>query len=255
MDIPEKYEDDMYLLYDGIACDMSSQDDFKRSEIVPNLEGKLELGEPLIFNELDFMGKTLGYACFQYREADVVQYSKISLIVTALRNAIGGFVNVQYQHYISEKMGELYKIDPQTKLLNRFGFEADYASVASKIRKDKEKVSVIFANIPNLSEIKDEYGYAAGDDAVVTAADIFKEACPEEALCVHFGGSDMMAVCEGNVDVDAISAKISELVKGFNEEMDVPCEVKMSVGTYVADSTKDDINFDTLAKETRKSMK
>ncbi|MCR5625445.1 MAG: substrate-binding domain-containing protein [Lachnospiraceae bacterium] len=255
MDIPDKYEDEMYLLYDGIAGDKFSQGEFKRSEIVPNLEDKLKLGEPLIFNELDFMGKTLGYACFQYREPDVVQYSKISLIVTALRNAVGGFVNVQYQHYISEKMGELYKIDPQTKLYNRFGFDLEYKALEAKLKNEGGKLTVIFARLDNLDSITEEYGYAAGDDAIETAAEIFKEACPDYAICVHFGGSDMMAVIEGESGTDDIVNKIKASIGDFNSDSEVPVDLQMPVGVYVADAANEDIDFETLAKNTRKVIK
>lgn len=251
MDMKQSFEDDLCLFYDDEGVKPFRPVPFKKTDVVPNLDKKLEDGYPLIFTELDFMGTTLGYLVFHFKVYNMIKYSKISLVATALRNAIGGFINVQYQHYLTEKMGELYKIDPQTKLYNRVGFEMEYEKLAEKVKNDGSDLTVIFTDLENLKDINDEFGYAAGDDAIHATAESFKDACPDGALCVHFGGSDLLAVIEGDVDVDSIRAKMEENIEEFDTEFKNPYKLKATVNTYKTNGNED-ISVDTIVRATCK---
>ncbi|MCR5202335.1 MAG: GGDEF domain-containing protein [Lachnospiraceae bacterium] len=251
IEIENYFEDDMCLIYDTMAKEGFKPTEFKKSDIVPSLNDRLSSGYPLIFSELDFMGISLGYVCFLFDNYNISNYAEISLEVTALRNAIGGFINAQYQHYISEQMGELYKIDPQTNLYNLQGFEMEYSSMYDRLKNNDGDLTAIFVDLDNLKSINDEFGYGAGDEAIQAVAESFKEACPDSALCVHFGGSDMLAAIEGDVDPKAIKADMIKLLAEYNEQSENPYEVQFSVGAYKAKGSSN-IEVETIIKETRK---
>ncbi len=254
LNIEGSYEDDMCVFYDAKGENPFIPYDFHKSDIIPNLAKCLETGYPLIFNELDFMGVTLGYVVFCFDNYSIVNYSRISLVVTALRNAVGGFSNVQYQHYITKKMGELYKFDPQTELFNRFGFELEYRILHDRLKKEGGKITALFVDLKDLQSINEEYGYAAGDDAIEAVSEGLKQAVPENTLCAHFGGSDMIAVIEGDADTDTLISKVKEFMDSYNEEADNPFKVEISAGVYKVDASGD-IESDTIVRESRKASR
>ncbi|MCR5586696.1 MAG: substrate-binding domain-containing protein [Lachnospiraceae bacterium] len=247
VNIPEKYEDDMVLLYDTDANKPFTATDFKREDVIPNLDKHLETGYPLIFNELDFMGVTLGYTCFYFADYSMVKYAKISLIVTALRNAIGGFANVQYQHFITKEMGELHKVDSQTGLYNRSGFNMEYRALASKVQRDSNTLNAIYVSFDNYNEINHSFSFAAGDDAVSSIADALMDACPDEAFGVRLGGHEMIAVVDGELDLESIKSEVQRNVDKYNAEI-AEYDAKITVKA-IKKSATDDIEIETIVKE------
>ena len=89
--------------------------------------------------------------------------------------------------------------------------------------------------------------------AIHTVASALKESCPENALCVRFGGDEMLAVIKGECDAQQIRAKFQQYLLDYNSRHEVPYKVSSSMGILqVRDKEIDD--FDTIFKMADKLM-
>ena len=202
---------------------------------------------------LDYLNIPFGYACFHFTNYNEMNYTKLPLIVTAIRNAIGGFSTIQYQRYMSKQMEEIYKIDSLTGLYNRAGFARHFDDMQERLKATKGPVTVILSDLDRLKKINDIFGHSAGDNAIQQSARALKLACPEDALCVRFGGDELLAVIEGDADINEIKKKINAYLDEYNSNANRPYKVSSSIGTFKTTGA-DDIDFETLVKRADESM-
>lgn len=215
-------------------------------EIIPDLQKQLELGYPLIFVALNFLDIPLGYLCFHFHDCYFANYLKIPQTLNALNNAIGGFRNIRYQQYLGRQLEEMYKIDSLTGLYNRRGFSQEYKKLLSKHGND-ERLTVVLSDLDGLKQINDRYGHGEGDCAIRTAADALRHACPDSAICVRFGGDEMLAVISGAVDESRIRQAAESFLDDFNSSSGKPYKVSASFGIYVTDGG-DSPDFEEIVK-------
>ncbi len=251
------FEREMILFYDSGARDSikkpTKPEPFQRKSLVPNIDRLLENGYPLIFNELDSIDSPIGYVCFHFEQYNLKHYSRIPIIVTALRTSIGGFAGMQYQRLLVEQLDASYKLDSLTGLYNRQGFNRKFKQMQNRLKKSGANLTVILSDLDRLKKINDVYGHAAGDNAIKQIAASLIKSCPPKALCVRFGGDEMMAVIEGDVDADEIKAKIEKYQHDYNEKSNLPYKVRSSIGIFRTNGSGD-IDFETLVKQADKSL-
>lgn len=242
--VGNKFNDKLFVIMDTDYIDNFTPYEFPAKDIVPNLSGMLDRGSAVIFTALNFLDVPLGYACFHYYSYDIQAYNKIPQTVTALNNAIGGFRNMRHQHYLREQLEEMYKFDALTGLYNRSGFAKAY----KKLIQDRvEQVTVVLADLDGLKFINDLYGHGEGDIAISTIAAALRHACPPQALCVRFGGDEMLAVIAGDYDEKEIRDKLGDFISARNNEFGKPYEISASVGIYASQKTGE-LDFEELIK-------
>ena len=119
--------------------------------IHPNLKDMLtEHDEPLLIFSLNYMGLTMGYCVFNYHNYDIQNYYKASQIVNTLNCAFGAYRTIQYQHYLSEKIEEMYRCDGLTHLLNRLALKNSYGDI---LKFADGKLTVVLADLDHLKYI------------------------------------------------------------------------------------------------------
>lgn len=241
------FDDEMYILYNAEAAKPFVPMKFARRDIIPNLDALLERTHPLVFMELDFMNVTFGYACFCYKSCDNTDYTKIPQIVSAVDMGIGGLLNKRYQHYLTSQIEHIYIHDSLTGLYNRLGFNSEFEKMTKRVRKKKGIVTVVLADLDGLKGINDNYGHAAGDNAIHTVAQALKNSCPEEALCVRFGGDEMFAIMEGNYDIGLIRKRMQNWLEDYNGRAGNPYTVSASLGILITNETEE-LEFEDLLK-------
>ena len=244
--------EDMFLFYDA-NCPKPCQRDFDRSEIIPHLEEVLSDGYPLIFNVMTFMDAPLGYICFHYRSYDIVNYCRIPQIVSTLSWGIGGFVTMQYQHYLTSRIEDMYRFDDLTGLYNRTSFSREFEKKRKDLAGKHVPITVILADLDGLKHINDTCGHSAGDDAISVTALALQNACPPGSLCVRFGGDEMLAIVDGDCDIDRIRKDIGQYLDNYNKSHDLGYTVSASVGIFRTDS-ENVTDFDMLVRESDGDM-
>lgn len=226
---------------------------FPRREILPRLKELLKCRDPLLLFGLNFLNVPLGYVCFHFHSFDAGSYFKVPQVIRALNNAIGGYRNLRYHHYLQNRVEEMYKLDSLTGLYNRNGFNREFELIVREARESGGVVSAALVDLDGLKAINDTYGHDEGDNAIKTAAEAFSACCPEEAVCVRFGGDEMMAICLGKLSEATLRNDINACLNSYNAVSGKPYRVSVSVGVYICDRPES-MDFDELVRESDKQM-
>ncbi len=227
---------------------------FRTADYLPDFEEMLNSHDtPIIFCGLNLTEIPLGYCCFHFHNYEIVNYVKAEQTVSALNNAISGFRNMRYHRYLMNQIEEMYRLDALTSLYNRSGFIREYRRRTTAGTPGINKMTVIMADLDGLKKINDSYGHDEGDFALKTAADAMRQCCPEDTLCVRFGGDEMLAVYFGTLDEKKVKADFEKFFEERNASSGKPYKVSASVGIYEC-SIMEEINFDELVKRADKLM-
>ena len=246
------FEDRMLLFFDTDQQPFL-QYEMQRSDVIPKLQEVMENGYPLIFSALDFMNVPIGYLCFHFKEYEVTDYCKLPQIVTTLSIGLGGFINRQYQNHLIHKIEEMYRYDPLTGLCNRLSFSKDFEALCEKHGDSGMPLTVLLSDLDGLKHINDDYGHAAGDNAIASAAAALRFACPPNALCVRFGGDEMIAIIPGDCDGDTIVKQIHQYLADYNMHSGLPYQLTTSVGLYRTKLCKK-MDFEVLLRNADQAM-
>ncbi len=246
------FEEDLLVLANADNHEFKPYE-MAREEIIPNFEDIIDRGYPLIFNAIDYMGVPMGYTCFHYLNYDIVNYARIPQIVYPLKIAIGGYVTMQYQKHLQKRVELMYRIDPLTGLYNRMGFSSEYEKLCVNLKNSGECITALLSDLDGLKQINDCYGHSAGDNAIRIAAEALRYACPANALCVRFGGDEMMAVVPGECNEADIRNRFADFFNQYNEKSHLPYRIEASLGIYRAGGN-DDTDFESLLKNSDRLM-
>ncbi len=243
----ESFTEKMYLFFNTDEKEPFVPQEFSRSDIAPNLDDLLRQKCALIFMALNFLNIPLGYVCFHFHSDDIVNFYKIPQTVNALNNAVGGLRNLRYQQYLNAQISDMYKTDALTGLYNRSGFEKEYKKML-KTLKAADGITVVLADLDGLKKINDSFGHDEGDNAIATVARALKAACPENAICMRFGGDEMLAVIKDGADEGVIRNNMDSYLDEYNSRSGKPYLIKASLGVYHTKSD-DSLDFEVLIKK------
>ena len=209
--------------------------------------------KPLIFTAVTYMDRSIGYICFSYDTCNMNDYAKTFQISTVLGIGLGGYIIRQHQKYLNDKVEEMYKNDSLTRLYNRNGFYSAFEKLKADREFSGKPVSVISADLDGLKYINDNFGHDAGDIAIRTTAEALKSSCPENSLCVRFGGDEMLALVFGDVSADDIIGKIDNYLEKFNSCSELGYSVSASCGVY-STVFGEDFNLEQVLKLADENM-
>ena len=232
-------EDDTMLLFFDTDEEKFVQRPFQKNQIIPDLERHINEGYPLIFNSMTFMNVPLGYCCFYFRDYELTDYCKLPQIITMLSFGIGGFITRQYQRYLMRRIEEIYQYDALTGLHNRISFNKAFEALKIRHSDEPTPVTIILADLDGLKRINDNYGHAAGDQAIEAVAHALQNSCPSGTLCVRFGGDEMIAVVPGEYDTQQLDAQIRTTLEKFNKASGLPFPVSTSLGIHTTMLTEE----------------
>ncbi|MBR5420731.1 MAG: GGDEF domain-containing protein [Lachnospiraceae bacterium] len=219
------------LLYDS-EREKNSLTDFDPKNLLPQLMQRMEKGYPLIIQALDYMNRAMGYIAYFYETYDITRYAGTAGITEMVSMGIGGYSNVKYQGYLLERMEEMYRFDALTGLYNRLAFQEEFERRRFSLDRQNIPLLLIMADLDHLKQVNDEHGHNAGDAAIAAVAHALSDACGEEALCVRFGGDEMIAFITGEADETAILDKIDKELEQKSRELGYT--VSASCGVYRA---------------------
>ena len=237
---------ELCVIYDSYAPE-NGITPLEEGGIVPDMKARLDSGYPLIFSILDFLHKPLGYVCYTFRDYNITDYSKVPSISNAVSMGLGGFINMRYQKYLSDKLEEVYKNDSLTGLYNRTAFNFSFNEIKNDPSNYGKTINIIMADLDGLKFINDNFGHDAGDIAISTSASALRNACPPGALLLRFGGDEMIAVILGECDEKGVLDRIEDYLKNFNRYSDLPYKVAASCGYYRTVFTED-FEFEAAVK-------
>jgi len=201
-------------------------------EVTPHIDYLLEHGRIIVFTSLYHVDVPIGYMCTFFSEICSGNYMKIPQNANAIGNAIGGYRNLRYKHFLMQQIDEMYRIDTLTGLHNRRGFEHEYKKLL-RSEDGKKPLSIVMADLDRLKEINDTYGHKEGDYAIRSVARALMQVCPEGSLFTRFGGDEMLAVCRGAQNVAKMKKEFAKYFDNLNEVSGKEYKIEASTGIYI----------------------
>lgn len=223
-------DEESLLIYENTDVVPFIPHTFNSKEIIPHLDYFMERDRFFIFTSLHYLDTPIGYLCFYFREQVYESFLRIPQVINTLNNGIGGYRNIKHKNYLMNKIDEMYRTDTLTGLLNRRGFSLEYQRL---LDSDPDRsLTVVLADLDRLKYINDNFGHEDGDIAIRATADALRAACPDDALCVRFGGDEMIAVCKGSLDIVELKKKFHGFFTEFNANSDKSYTISASIGAY-----------------------
>jgi diguanylate cyclase (GGDEF)-like protein/PAS domain S-box-containing protein len=85
--------------------------------------------------------------------------------------------------------------DPMTKVANRAEFDRMLALFIEAHQQAALPCSLIMADIDHFKSINDTFGHQAGDEAIITVANLLKTLCRSGDLVARYGGEEFAVLC------------------------------------------------------------
>lgn len=189
------------------------------------------------------------YSPVKDKEDKVIAVTIISKEITKLKN-------------IENELIRLSCTDDQTGLYNRRGFFNLMKHQLKLAKRQKKKLSLIYADVDNLKKINDQYGHQEGDLVLIDVASILKNTYRESDIIARIGGDEFVVYpIETPEDyVDTISARLQKNIENYNLKKSRDYKLSISVGISSFDpespATVDDLldKADKLMYEHKKRM-
>ena len=80
--------------------------------------------------------------------------------------------------------------DPLTHLASRLGFDAAAHALFDLTARSRLELDVLFLDLDGLKRINDEWGHAAGDEALVATATVLRASTRRSDLVARVGGDE-----------------------------------------------------------------
>jgi len=248
--LEDEHGDEYRILYDSERYS-DFPDPFDPADVVPGLDKRMESGYPLIFNSLDYMNKPFGYVCYMFGSYDITEYAKTSSLTDTVNSGLGGYINMQYSRYMLGKVEEMYKTDALTGLYNRLAAHEAFETLRNDPDMQGKPLCVIMADLNKLKQINDTLGHSAGDKAIASVANALKTSCPDDSICVRFGGDEMLAFVTGEHDGNAILSEIGHKLDDKSAE----CGFTISASYGIYETTvSSDMDIDGIIRQADEQM-
>lgn len=100
--------------------------------------------------------------------------------------------------------------DPMTKVANRAEFDRMQALFIEAHEQAGMPCSLIMVDIDHFKSINDTYGHQAGDEAIITVANLLQSMCRSGDLVARYGGEEFAVLCAdcGNANAAARAEQI-----------------------------------------------
>ncbi len=136
-----------------------------------------------------------------------------------LRGATVLLQDAQSEASLEEKCDALHDEvtkDPMTKVANRAEFDRMLALFIEAHQQASLPCSLIMSDIDHFKSINDTFGHQAGDDAIITVANLLKTMCRSGDLVARYGGEEFAVLCADCTMADA-AARADQIRKKLSE--------------------------------------
>lgn len=131
---------------------------------------------------------------------------------------------------VERTLHERASTDPLTGLMNRTEL---YRRLDSSVAHTANSghLAVLFADLDNFKMVNDVYGHAAGDDLLISVAEVLRSNVRGVDVIARLGGDEFVVVCpelEDLAQVDAIAERITAAVEALDTG-DIPLSISIGV--------------------------
>jgi two-component system cell cycle response regulator len=141
---------------------------------------------------------------------------------------------------LQERLRILAIQDDLTDLYNRRGFATLADRHLALARRKRQSLMLIAADIDDLKSINDNYGHAAGDQAVRAAAHILRTTYRSADIVARLGGDEfaVFPLEASNECAELLLERLRKNLETYNAESSTGWKLSMSAGIARLDATK-----------------
>ena len=179
-----------------------------------------------------------------------------SLLSHRLRYIMRGARNINELRKREERIHKLAYFDTLTGRPNREMLRETTAAYLSKLTKDRNSVALVHADLDGFQRYNDSFGYAAGDDLLVSVADRLSAAVSTvlpprtQAMFARIGGDEFVVALCGPTADEAADALADQWAKCLQTPfMREETELFLSLSMGIASSVDSACDFESLMKE------
>ena len=160
--------DELNLFYDSYHPE-NCNTALDAGELVPDIETRINTGYPLVFNALDYMSKPFGYICYSYRTGDINFYARTSSITNTISMGLGGYVNMHYQKFLTDKMTQELRVAAQIQ---------ENMMPSGFVKRDRYRICASMIPAKNVGGDFYDYFQPDGDHLALIMADVSGKGVP-----------------------------------------------------------------------------
>lgn len=202
--------------------------------ILPSFRLDGEKREQLFFTPMYMKERTIGYLWMPVKHY-IRQSSTLYAFLTTVNSAISDFCLIREKDVLVDKLDSMYVRDALTKLYNRFGMQRYVDKILEVARRKEQKVMCIALDLDGLKPINDNYGHAAGDNAIIQVANALRQASERREICCRSGGDEYLVfgIVEHDSDATIYIRRVEDYLDEYNQMNNWPYQVKCSYGQCV----------------------
>lgn len=212
---------------------------FPASRLVPQLENSFSDNNTLFIIPLHFQDIIQGYFVTHY-VLDEHHNERLYTFCTSLDRCLETMRSHEHLRILNSRLEFMFTHDQLTRIYNRYGFYSGFRKSCEEITGSRE-VFIVSVDLNDMKYINDNFGHAAGDDALcITSSALTRAAeyCGGNVICSRFGGDEFVAakVCSGGAkeQADKFRDGFTKSLAELNAESGKPFTVKVSTGIYSA---------------------
>lgn len=139
---------------------------------------------------------------------------------------VGITIDIHSQKTAELRLEELTYTDPVTGLYNRAYFDK---ALRELDRPDALPLSIILGDLNDLKLTNDTFGHAAGDDLLVTMADVLRATCRKSDIITRWGGDEFAIILPNTTEADALKV-CSRIRAACAAVHDSPIKLSIALG-------------------------
>lgn len=143
------------------------------------------------------------------------------------------FVDISAQKEAEEKLRKTSITDELTQLFNRRGFMSMADKQLKMADRSEDDLFLLYADLDNMKGINDKLGHKAGDQALIEAANVFRNTFRQSDILSRLGGDEFAVLLKakrGSEDEKTIKKRLEENIQNLNKEQGRKFDLKLSVG-------------------------
>lgn len=144
---------------------------------------------------------------------------------------------------------KMANLDPLTNIFNRRAFEREVIKYMTDPNQ-KNKGALIIMDIDNFKNINDEYGHAAGDQALKNLANILVNTFRTYDIVARMGGDEFQVFLKNIYDCQIIDKRMQGFLNAVNSQQSLP--FTCSIGICMVDS--DDFSYQDALEKADKAL-
>ena len=136
------------------------------------------------------------------------------------------------RHRLISALRSLSLIDDLTGLYNRRGFTELGEQHLTLARRTGRAVVLVYMDLDDLKTINDTLGHLAGDEALMTVADVLQETFRQSDILARIGGDEfaVMALEASEENEEQLLERLQRRLHEVNQESNAPYRLSISAG-------------------------